>query len=263
MLSRKADSGQDVPRSRAIELPTTLAIAALIAAAAALYSSVGHGGASAYLAIMALFGVAAATMRPAALALNLLVAGFVTWRYLRAGQFNARLFLSFAVTAVPLAFIGGGLHVPPEIYRPLVGGVLCLSALRLLWQPERLATRVARVPPLWLCLVAGAALGLLAGLTGTGGGIFLSPLILLAGWEDPRRTSGVAAAFILVNSAAGLAGNLASLRALPPELPLWLGAAGLGALLGVWLGTARLPRTALLRTLAVVLLIGGTKLILG
>lgn len=240
---------------------TFVSIALLMALGAALYSSVGHGGASAYLAIMALFAVPLATMRPTALALNLLVAGLGTFRYLRAGQFDLRLFLAFAVTAIPLAFVGGGIAVPPEIYRPLLGVVLWFAALRLLWKPKALAARPVKVPPLWITLPAGAAIGLLAGLTGTGGGIFLSPLILLFGWATPRQTSGIAAAFILANSAAGLAGNVSSLGALPGELPFLLGAVAAGGLLGTWLGVKRLPREALLQLLGLVLLVAGAKLL--
>lgn len=236
-------------------------IALLMALAAALYSSVGHGGASAYLAIMALFALPVATMRPTALALNLLVAGFGTVRYVRAGQFNLRLFLAFAVAATPFAYLGGTIEVPPEVYRPLVGVVLFCAALRLLWKPRAMAERPVRPPPLWISIPAGAALGLLAGLTGTGGGIFLSPLILLLGWEKPRATSGVAAAFILANSTAGLAGNVASLGNVPTQMPLLLAAVGAGALVGVWLGVRRLPQSALLQLLGLVLAVAGAKLL--
>ena len=237
-------------------------IALLMGFAAALYSSVGHGGASAYLAIMALFAVAPETMRPTALALNLVVAGFGTFRYWRAGQINFRLAAAFLVTAAPAAFIAGGIHIPPEYYRPMVGVVLWAAALRLFWQPKRLAEREARAPSLAITLPAGAGLGLLAGLTGTGGGIFLSPLIILFGWEDARRTSGIAASFIFLNSAAGLAGNLASVRGLPPELPYLVAAVATGALVGTWLGAGRLPRRRLLQGLGLVLVIAGAKLVL-
>src|SRR5688500_16871959 len=244
-----------------MDFATVLTMALLRAIAAALYSSVGHGGASAYLAIMALFSIAPATMRPTALALNLIVAGFAAARFAFNGQTNWRLLLAFAATAVPAAFIGGSIELAPEIYRPLVGVVLLAAAVRLFWQPEQLASRPMRSPPLLLTLPTGAGLGLLAGLTGTGGGIFLSPLIILFGWEEPRKTSGVAAAFILANSAAGLAGNWSSVGHLPPELPLLLVAAGIGALIGVALGLKHLPRIWLLRLLALVLLIAGTKLL--
>lgn len=236
-------------------------IAALMMVAAALYSSVGHGGASAYLAIMALFTVAPDTMRPTALALNLLVAGFGAWRYWSRNLSNWRLVLAFAVTSAPAAYLGGAIDVPDNVYRPLVGIFLWLAAVRLLWHPKMLADRAVRPPSLAITLPAGAALGLLAGLTGTGGGIFLSPLIILMSWEEPRRTSGVAAAFIFLNSAAGLAGNVASVGELPRELPVLLAAVAAGALVGTWLGVERLPRPWLLRMLGLVLTIAGAKLL--
>lgn len=238
------------------------AVAGLMAIAAALYTSVGHGGASAYLAIMALCGVSAVTMKPTALVLNLIVAGFATIQYLRAGQFNGRLFLSFAVTAIPMAFLGGRIELPGEIYRPLLGLALGAASLRLLIPSRAMAEREPKPPPLWIAAGAGAAIGMLAGLTGTGGGIFLSPLILLFGWETPRRTSGVAALFILVNSTSGLAGNLTSLRALPSELPWFAGAVLVGAVVGTWLGVNRLPRQRLLQALGVVLVVASGKLLL-
>jgi hypothetical protein len=131
----------------------------------------------------------------------------------------------------------------------------------LLWQPTALAQRPVRQPSLSITLPAGAVLGLLAGLTGTGGGIFLSPLIILMAWEEPRHTSGIAAAFIFVNSVAGLAGNLASVGYLPSELPIFLVAVAGGALLGTWLGVERLPRPWLLRALGLVLAIASIKLL--
>jgi uncharacterized membrane protein YfcA len=240
---------------------TLVWIALLMALAAALYSTVGHGGASAYLAIMALFAIAPETMRPTALALNLVVAGLGAWRYGRAGQVDWRLLAAFVVTAAPAAFIGGGIAVPPEVYRPLVGVLLWVAAIRLFWQPVRLAEREPRSPSLAVALPVGAGLGLLAGLTGTGGGIFLSPLIILFGWADARKTSGIAAGFILINSAAGLAGNFASVRALPSSLPWLVVAVAAGALVGTWLGSARLPKPQLLQGLGVVLVIAGAKLL--
>ena len=242
--------------------PTTILwIALLMGLAAALYSTVGHGGASAYLAIMALFAVAPEAMRPTALALNLVVAGFAGLRYWHAGQINLRLLAAFVLTAAPAAFLGGSLSLAPEFYRPLVGLLLWASAARMFWQPSRLARREPHAPSLAIALPAGAGLGLLAGLTGTGGGIFLSPLIILFGWEDARRTSGVAAGFIFVNSLAGLAGNLASVRSLPAELPILVAAVAAGALAGTWLGAGRLPKPRLLQGLGLVLVIAGAKLI--
>ena len=240
---------------------TIIALALLFALGAALYSSVGHGGASAYIAAMALFSVAPETMKPTALALNLLVAGFGAWRYWRRGLTNGKLVLAFALTAAPAAFIGGGIHLPGIYYKPLVGTLLWLAAARLLWQPKQIANQPVRAPSLWITLPAGAVLGLLAGLTGTGGGIFLSPLIILMAWEEPRRTSGVVSAFIFLNSAAGLAGNATSVGHLPPELPVFLAAVAGGAVIGTWLGAERLPRPWLLRALGAVLNIAGAKLL--
>jgi len=244
-----------------VDQTTVAALCLLFALGAALYSSVGHGGASAYIAAMALCSIAPETMKPTALALNLLVAGFGTWRYWSRDLTNWKLVLAFAMTATPAAFFGGGIHLPAIYYKPLVGILLWAAAARLLWQPKHLAERETHAPRLWLTLPAGAVLGLLAGLTGTGGGIFLSPLIILNAWEEPRRTSGVVAAFIFLNSVAGLTGNLASVGRLPSELPIFLAAVGAGALLGTWLGVERLPRPWLLRTLGAVLTVAGAKLL--
>jgi len=244
-----------------VDPATVAALAILFALGAALYSSVGHGGASAYIAAMALLSVAPETIKPTALALNLLVAGFGAWRYWRRGLTNGPLVLAFALTATPAAFVGGGIHLLAIYYKPLVGILLWLAAARLLWQPRAIAERAVTAPPLWITLPAGAVLGLLAGLTGTGGGIFLSPVIILMGWEEPRRTSGVVSAFIFLNSAAGLAGNVSSVGHLPHELPLFLLSVSAGAVIGTWLGVERLPRPWLLRMLGLVLSIAGAKLL--
>jgi uncharacterized protein len=246
---------------RPMDPQTIAAMAVLFALAAALYSSVGHGGASAYIATMALFSVAPETMKPTALALNLLVAGYGAWRYSSRGLSNWKLVLAFAITATPAAYVGGGIHLPGIYYKLLVGILLWLAAARLLWQPRQLAVREPHTPSLAVTVPVGAVLGFLAGLTGTGGGIFLSPLIILLGWEETRRTSGVVSAFIFLNSVAGLAGNVASIGRLPSELPIFLAAVAVGATLGTWLGVARLPRPWLLRFLGAVLLIAGAKLL--
>jgi hypothetical protein len=244
-----------------VDSTTVAALCLLFALGAALYSSVGHGGASAYIAAMALFSVAPETMKPTALALNMLVAGFGTWRYSRRGLTNWNLVLAFALTATPAAFVGGGIHLAAIYYKPVVGLLLWAAATRLLLKPKALAERQTEAPPLWVTLPSGAVLGFLAGLTGTGGGIFLSPLIILNAWEEPRHTSGVIAAFILLNSVAGLAGNVTAVGNLPSELPIFLAAVGSGALLGTWIGVERLPRPWLLRTLGAVLLVAGAKLL--
>lgn len=237
-------------------------IAALMFLGAALYSSVGHAGASAYLSIMALFGVPAVTMRATALSLNVAVASLASFRYVRAGYFDRRVFLLLALGSVPWAFVGGAVSLPGHIYRPLVGLVLIFAAVRLLWPRTVRAEAGPAAPAPWYLLVpAGALIGLLSGLTGTGGGIFLSPLILFLGWASVRDTSGISAAFILVNSVAGLLGNLAVLQRLPPEILLYLPAVVAGGFIGTWLGTSRLDTAWLMRALALVLLIAGGKLL--
>lgn len=237
-----------------------LMLALLIAIGAALYSSVGHAGASAYIALMALFGIPAATMRPTALTLNVIVASLASTRYLRAGLFRWRVLWPFLVTAVPMAFVGGTISLPSDIYRPLVGVVLWLSALRLFWPKQLKAEIEPRDPPIVLGLLAGAGIGLLSGLTGTGGGIFLSPILLFMRWSPVKPTSGVAALFILANSIAGLAGNISAVQNLPAQLPLYAGAALAGGVLGTTLGI-RLNAAILTRALGVVLVIAGAKMI--
>lgn len=226
---------------------------------AVLYTSVGHGGASAYLALMALFGLPATVMRPTALVLNILVAGFASIRYLNAGLFSWRTLWPFAIGAIPFAFLGGAIKLPSDLYKPLVGLVLWLAAARLLWPRELAASKNPSDPPIWVAVLTGAGIGLLSGLTGTGGGIFLSPLLLFFGWSNPKTASGVAAAFILANSVAGLAGNFASVQSLPSNLPLYAGSVMAGALVGTTLGI-RFESPAILKMLGLVLIVAGFKL---
>ena len=239
---------------------TTAVLAAAFLIAATLYASVGHAGASAYLAAMTFVGLPTPMMRPTALVLNLLVASIAAVRFARAGFFSWPLFWPFAAGAVPMAYVGGSVTLPGEWYRVLVGLVLWASAARL-WLDLRLSEAV-RHPPVPAAMASCAAIGLLAGLTGTGGGIFLSPLLLLMGWATARVSAGVSAVFILVNSAAGLAGNPGSLEHLPPQLPLWAGAAIVGGLMGAELGSRRIGTLMFRRLLGVVLIIAGAKLVL-
>lgn len=244
--------------------PEELILTALIFIAATLYSSVGHAGASGYLAAMALFGLAPETMRPTALALNVLVASLATYRYTRAGQNDMKLLIPFVVASIPAAFIGGMIHIPPAFYKPLIGIILLLSAFQLLRtaKTSKQKDRKVQRPPLAASLATGAGLGLLAGLSGTGGGIFLSPLLLFMGWAPTRNVSGVAASFILVNSISGLLGNISSLQALPSALPVWAGAVLLGGLVGTQLGTRTLTIPGIRIMLALVLVIAGGKMLL-
>lgn len=235
-------------------------LAACIMAAAILYASVGHAGASAYIAAMALFGVPPETMRPTALVLNILVAILVATRFLRAGLFRWRLLWPFMIAAVPAAYIGGGIILPTHIYRPIVGLVLWFAAWRLLSPSSTAADGPTRDPPIPGAMLVGAGIGLLSGLTGTGGGIFLSPVLILMRWAPPKMASGVAAVFILGNSIAGLAGNIGAVQHLPPQLPLFIGAALVGAALGTILGI-KLRAQWVTRALGIVLVIAGAKMI--
>src|SRR5687767_1312550 len=179
---------------------SSILLAAGMFVAAMLYSSVGHAGASAYLALMALFSIPQAVMRPTALVLNIIVASLVSARFVWAGVFRWRVLWPFLIGAAPFALLGGTLQLPGHFYKPLVGLVLLLASARLLLPSATPVPKDIRDPPVFPAIGGGAAIGLLSGLTGTGGGIFLSPLILFLGWAETRAISGVAAVFILCNS---------------------------------------------------------------
>ncbi|MFL5180139.1 MAG: sulfite exporter TauE/SafE family protein [Microvirga sp.] len=247
--------------SVAMGIPADYLLPALLFGSAALYTSVGHAGASAYLASMALVGLAPEAMRPTALVLNISVASFSAIRFWRAGLVDARLAAWLLAGAAPLAFLGGAIKLPGEIYRPLVGALLIVAAIRLLLPLEIATNRDPKRPHPALAALTGAIIGLLSGLTGTGGGIFLSPILIFCGWAATRNASGIAITFILCNSVFGLLGNLASVQRLPSELPIYLAAAMAGALVGTALGVKRLPSGMILKALGAVLVIAGLKLI--
>ena len=264
LLFRLAGAVGGGAHAQAMDPGALLTVCMLVAAL--LYASVGHAGASGYLAAMSFLAVASATMKPTALILNVVVASIATVQFLRAGQFSWRIFWPFAVGSVPLAFIGSMLPVPPHIYRTLVGIVLGLSALKLLWDscarsPQPAVEAPVRYPRWWVAVLCGAGLGFVAGLTGTGGGIFLSPLLLLMGWGRTVQSGGVAALFILLNSCAGLLGNPPDPAVLSPWMPLWIAAVIVGGTLGSYLGSRRAPPPIFKRLLVVVLLIASGKLI--
>ena len=224
-----------------------------------LYSSVGHAGASGYIAVMTLFALTPNVIKPAALVLNILVASIGTWQFWRAGHFSWRLFWPFAVLAIPMAFVGGYTNLPAHMFKVLVGIVLVLSAALFLFRPAN--DTVDREPKLIEAIPVGGALGLLAGLTGTGGGIFLTPLLLLMRWARTKTVAATSALFILVNSIAGLLGNLSSTRNLPSFAFVLVGAAVIGGTAGSYFGSWRFNHIVIKRLLAVVLLIAGLNLI--
>lgn len=241
--------------------PITALIIVAIFIVAVLYSSVGHGGASGYLAVMAFWAVAPEVTRPTALVLNLFVATIGTVQFYRAGYFSWRIFLPFAAASIPMAFVGGMIHLPTDVYKIVLGAVLMLAALRLavnLKGDDRV-----NEPPIWISLIIGAAVGLLSGLVGVGGGIFLTPILLLMHWAETRVAAGVSVLFILVNSAAGLIGQYSKglLDALPTEVWIWIAAAVAGGFIGSTLGSKKFNSITLRRVLAVVLLFAGIKLI--
>lgn len=241
-----------------------LLLALLFFLIAALYSSVGLGGGSGYLAMMGLVGVPPEIMRPVALSLNILVASISSWLYIRSGYFSARIFWPIVLASVPFAFLGGYLELPGYIYRPAVGLLLVYSAVRL-WRstmPGQSLPEVRSDLPLWMLVLAGAVIGFVSGLMGIGGGTFLGPLLLLAGWAGTKEALGITAAFVLANSISALAGRLTAVPELPSGIWMWLLAAGIGGWLGARLGSTRLDPRLLRRLLAIILLVGGLRLLL-
>src|SRR3989440_6544257 len=238
-----------------------LLVAILIFVVALLYSTVGHAGASGYLAAMALVGMTPLVMKPTALVLNIIVALIGTVRFYRAGFFSWRTFWPFAVASIPASFIGGSLTLPVSIYKSIVGVVLLFSAIRLFVSSGKADKQKTTLVPIWMALIIGAAIGLLSGLTGVGGGIFLSPVLLLMHWAKTKETSGVAVAFILVNSIAGLFGHAASVSVVPSTIAYWAPAALVGGWIGTELGTRVLPIAGVRRWLSLVLILAGGKLL--
>ena len=243
-----------------MEIDHHILLPVLIFFVALLYSSVGHAGASGYLAAMALASIAPEVMKPTALTLNILVAGIATVQFYRAGCFSWSLFWPFTLTSIPFSFLGGYVTLQSGVYKQLLGFVLLFVAYRL-FSNRAITPSPKKQIRLWASLVCGAGIGFLAGLIGVGGGIFLSPLFVLMGWANIKEQSGVAAAFILVNSIAGMFGHLAAMKNLPNILPYWIVASVTGGIIGARLGSLRLGHLALRRILATVLVIAVVKLL--
>jgi hypothetical protein len=249
---------------------TVWGLASLFLLASVLYASVGHGGASAYLAVMTLWGLESAIIRPVPLILNLCVSSIAAAHFARAGHFRWPLFWPFAVTSIPAAHLGGrwATELPDAAYKPLLAAVLLFGAARLWWRLAPAEVRPPRLPARPGALACGAALGLLAGLTSTGGGVFLTPLVLLCGWATAQQAAATSALFILVNSLAGLLGWWSQQADLSAAVAPWSGAIGFwaaavvaGGWVGSRLGSRRLGGLALRRVLALVLLIASLELL--
>ena len=270
-----ADAVWSGPMLASLPFPTMITLAVAILLLATLYSSVGHAGASGYLAAMALVTqLPQEEMKLIALTLNIFVGAIGSWRFHKAGHFHWGTFWPFALCAIPMAFIGGFWKLPPLVFKPLIGAVLAFAAVMLIIKavgsmsekhrrnPGPGDVNSSHMPPLPISLLAGGILGLLAGLTGTGGGIFLSPLLILCGWAGSKRTAAVSIVFVLVNSLAGLTGVIAESPGFPPDLPWYVIAAILGGLVGSWLGARQLKGDGIRMLLAIVLLIAAVKMIL-
>jgi len=246
-----------------LTLNVWLLLAVAVSAVAFLYSSVGHGGATGYLAVLALLGVTPDAARGTALLANCFVAGVAWWRFGRAGHFDLRVFLPLALASVPCAWLGSRVPLPPSTYGVLLGAVLMAAGLFLLTRRKATEDSSLRATSVPLALAAGAGLGLVAGLTGIGGGVFLSPLLLFLRWVNPKTSGGIAAAFIVLNSVAGLIGL--GTRLTGASLPLFALAlpATAAALIGTDFGVRRWSDAAFGRALALVLMFAGGKLLWG
>lgn len=238
----------------------TTAIVAAVFVVALLYSSVGHGGASGYLAVMALFAVSPAVSRPTALILNVFVASIAFIQFYRAKSFDWGIFLPFAAASVPMAYLGGRIQLAEPIYKIVLGICLIVAAVRL---AVKLSSEAEpKRPPIAIALIIGAVLGLVSGLVGVGGGIFLTPVLLLMNWTDTKAAAGVSALFIVVNSASALAGGARELSQLSGAFFVWIIVAVIGGIIGSTLGSQRFDSLTMRRVLAGVLIVAGTKLFL-
>lgn len=241
-----------------------IVLAFTLFAIALLYASVGFGGGTGYVAMIALAGLAPEEIRATALVLNVVVAGIGTVQFMRRGHFNWRLLLPFLVTSIPAAFLAGmWMQLDPEIYE-VVLGVILLYAVYRLWVTRAETGRTVEPPPLVLALLVGAMIGLVSGLVGVGGGVFLAPILLLAGWATPQQTAGVTAPFILLNSLAAVIGLLASdsgLAVQTESLGVWVACVAVGGWIGATSGATRLSPRVLRIILSVILLAGAGRLL--
>ncbi len=226
-----------------------------------MYSSVGHGGASGYLALMALFSFSPETMKPTALLLNLFVAGIAFYHYYKAGFFNKKLFLYFAIASIPLSYLGGTIHIDTKIYKYTLGFLLFFAILKMLDVFGKENNTIKEIK-LWQGLLVGGAIGFFSGLIGIGGGIILSPVILLLKWGKMKEAAAVSALFIWVNSASGLIGQLNSGTVLSKQSFLLVAIALIGGFFGAYFGSKKVPAQKLKQLLAFVLILASIKLFL-
>jgi uncharacterized membrane protein YfcA len=229
--------------------------------AAVLYSSVGHGGASGYMAAMALFGLSPLVMKPTGLVLNILVSSIAVYYFYRKGYFSWPIFIPLVIAAMPFAYIGGSVSLPNDLYKIIAGLILMFGAYRLFLQQEAISCQHLKPMPIIFAVLAGAGIGFISGLIGVGGGIFLSPILIMMNWATTRQTAGISAAFILFNSVSGLLGHVASVKQLPEFIAFFAAAAVCGGLIGSRLGSRQASNETIRRLLSIVLVIAGLKLI--
>jgi len=224
-----------------------------------MYAAVGHGGASGYLAMMALFGFLPETMKPTALLLNLFVAAISFIHYAKTGHFNKKLFIVFAVASIPLAFLGGSIEIDASLYKKVLAVLLVFAILRMLnvFGKENIEIKEVKI---WEGLTVGGVIGFFSGLIGIGGGIILSPVILLMKWGKMKETAAVSALFIWVNSAAGMGGQLSNGLKIDPQAFILVGIAVVGGFLGGYLGSKKMNNKVLRYMLAFVLASACVKL---
>lgn len=225
-----------------------------------LYASVGHGGASGYLALMAIFNFTPEVMKPTALLLNLFVSLISFIQFYRGNHFNWKIFWPFAIASIPLAFVGGMIYVDTIIYKKMLGCLLIIPIIRFLFFRNITIAEIKKSNP-GLSLIIGAAIGFLSGLTGIGGGIILSPVLLLLKWADMKQTAAISALFIFVNSLSGLAGQLTKGIHFSTHMYAYAGIAFAGGICGSYLGSLKFNQSILKYALACGLIIASAKLL--
>jgi uncharacterized protein len=239
---------------------TVILFYSLLFLVAFLYSSVGHGGASGYLALMALFSISPAVMKPTALLLNLFVSLTSFIQFYRGKHFNWKIFLPFAIASIPMAYVGGLITINGDVYKKILGILLIVPIARFLFFANIKQGELKQSNP-YLSLLIGAAIGFLSGLIGIGGGIILSPVLLLLKWTDMKRTAAISALFIFVNSLSGLAGQLTKGIDFSPDMFAYVGVAFVGGICGAYYGSLKFQHNILKYMLAIVLMVAAYKLL--
>jgi hypothetical protein len=233
----------------------------LLFVVALLYASVGHGGASGYLALMALYGFAPEVMKPTALILNLFVSLTSFLLFLKGGHFKWKIFFPFALASIPMSFLGGTIALDAHVYKLILGILLLFPVIRFFILPNT-DDKDLKISNIYISVLIGAFIGFLSGLIGIGGGILLSPMLLLLKWTNQKQTAAISALFIFVNSLSGLFGQLSHGIKMQPQMLSFVAIAFVGGLVGAWLGSLKYNQKVLKYTLAIVLLMASVKLIL-